>query len=492
MKQLSRALRCLGLVTCLALLGPNLARADLKSDIESALADKLLRRATVGIKIVRLGNASTDVQVLYSHDAATPLIPASNLKLLTTSAALDRLGPDFKFRTLLLYSAEGDLALIGDGDPTLGDSELLKKTGWTVTTLFEQWAQQLKRNNITSVRSLLIDDSIYDENFVHPHWPADQLHKRYEAGVGGLNLNANCVDFTVQPNGVGQTVSYAIDPSTQYVNVRNTCVGGNENAVWLSRSSGGNDIILRGQTRGASLASVTIHDPSMFAGTVLAETLAHSGVQMSGTVVRDRTVRQQMTAPGARRWATVAIHETPLPAVLARTNKDSMNLYAESLCKRVGFAASGSSGSWENGTAAVGAYLRDVGVNPEEFKLDDGCGLSKENAISANAFTQVLVRDFYGKNRDVFLASLSVAGIDGTLEDRFRGTDLKGRVLGKSGYVNGVRSLSGFLRTADNQWYAFSILMNKAAEHPGVKLLQERIIQSLDSHAGAALAGQAP
>lgn len=489
--------RCLPLLlAALAVCAAPPARAGLPEDVDKVLDDKLLRRAAVGIEVVRLGDGPHDAQTVFSHESRIPLIPASNLKLVTTSAALEKLGHDFRFRTMLLLSNEGDLVLLGDGDPNFGDAEYLKKVGWDVTTVFEHWADQLRQRNVTGVRNVLVDDSVFDETFVHPRWPDDQIHMRYEAGVGGMNLNANCVDFTIRPNGFGELVEYSINPPTAFVNVRNTCVRGNENAVWLSRIAGQNEIVLRGQTRGSGpvLGSVTIHDPPMFAATVLAETLRRKGLAVSGQVLRDRTVRQQVQqqANGSpARFAPVAIHETPLTTVLGRTNKDSMNMYAESLCKRLGFAATGAPGSWENGTAAVGAYLKEIGVGEEEFRLDDGCGLSKENLISARAITKVLIRDFHGKAREPFVSSLAVAGVDGTLEDRFRGeyADLRGRVFGKSGYVNGVRSLSGYLQGKDQRWYAFSILMNKVSAAAQVKVLQEQILKAVDTHATAA--GQA-
>jgi D-alanyl-D-alanine carboxypeptidase/D-alanyl-D-alanine-endopeptidase (penicillin-binding protein 4) len=179
-------------------------------------------------------------------------------------------------------------------------------------------------------------------------------------------------------------------------------------------------------------------------------------------------------------WQALAVHETPIAQALARANKDSVNLYAECLAKRLGFAATGQSGSWENGTAAVGAFLKKAGVAETEFKLDDGCGLSKQNRISPNAIVRVLMYDYFSPNRQAFLSSLSIAGSDGTLEHRFANTDLRGRVFGKSGFVKGVSSLSGYLMARDGNWYAFSILMNGIPElsNSGVKVLQEGIVSA--------------
>src|SRR5216110_3145072 len=124
------------------------ARADLNGDIRSILQDKILAKAEVGIEIVRLTPEKPGEKspVLFRHNSDIPLIPASNLKLLTTSAALEKLGPNFRFRTMLARRGE-DVILIGDGDPTFGDAELLKKVGWDVDTVFKNWSETLKKQN---------------------------------------------------------------------------------------------------------------------------------------------------------------------------------------------------------------------------------------------------------------------------------------------------------------------------------------------------------
>jgi D-alanyl-D-alanine carboxypeptidase/D-alanyl-D-alanine-endopeptidase (penicillin-binding protein 4) len=474
------------------MLAPTAARADLAADVETLLGDKSLKKAVVGVEIIRLGAQPSDDKSVYQRGAQTPLIPASNCKLLTTSAALEKLGAEFKFRTQLVAS-EPDLAIIGAGDPTFGDGEFLKDLGWTVTTVYENWADQLQKRGITTVRDVIVDDSVFDENFAHANWPPDQLHKRYVAEVAGLNLNANVLEFAVQPTSFGQIVNYATIPPTQYVSVQNTCVTGDRNAIWLSRESGTNQIVLKGMTptRAQTPVAVTIHDPAMYAGTVFAEVLKRKGITLTGTVKRDRTIAAQQKQGGpAGRWRTLAIHETPIGTVIARANKDSVNLYAESLCKRLGHEVSGQPGSWENGTAAVEAFIKSAGVEPAQFQLDDGCGLSKQNAVSADAFAKVLSHNFHSPNWEAFRATLAVSGTDGTLQDRFRGTDLKGRVFAKSGYVAGVSSLSGYVRTRDNQWFAFSFLINKVAGIADAKLVQEKIVRAIDSHAATLAVGQ--
>ena len=461
--------------------------ADLQTDLAVVLQDKLLTKAAVGIEIAELGPEPADDRVLYTRAAQSPLMPASNMKLLTTSAALALLGPDFRFRTYLVQRAD-DLVLVGDGDPSFGDAELLKKAGWDATTVFQNWAQQLSKAAIVRFRDVLVDDSVFDETFVHPDWPPEQEQSRYMAQAAGMSLNANCIDFYLQPNGLGRVVTYRTDPPTSFVKVQNTCVSGGPNAVWLSRQRGGNQITLRGScpARSKGPVSVTIHDPPMYAATVLAETLAAGGIRIDGKVARDRTVRATLIHGQPEPGITVlAAHETPLALVITRANKDSMNLYAESLLQRVGFAATAQSGSWDNGAAALLAFLKKLGLPPDECRVADGCGLSRQNALSAHAIIQVLSYDFHSKHRMAFINSLAVGGEDGTLDSRFKQPDLRGKVYAKTGYIANVSALSGYLKISDDQWYAFSILMNglPAGQNARAKSLQDDIVKAIYANA---------
>lgn len=450
------------------------ARGDLRSDIDALLAQKALTRAQVGVQVIRLGQAPTGSAVVYARNADRPLIPASNMKLLTTSSALDALGGDFRFRTLL-YQRGDDLVIVGDGDPTFGDAELLRPHGWGVTTTFERWAALLKARGILSIGDVVVDDGAFDDVFTHPNWAAEDLHKRYGAQVAAVNLNANCLDLYLTPGGRGTVVSYRLEPPTGYAAISNTCVSGAKSAVWLTRKPGANEVILRGEINAANPApiSVTVHDPAMYFGTVLAETLRATGIRVGGNVVRQR---------GAELSSAVllAAHETPIEVVIRRANKDSVNLYAEALLKRLGRAYSGQPGSWANGAEAVTAYLAAAGVGSGEFAIDDGSGLSGRNRISANALTRVLMADFYGPNREMYLDSLAVGGTDGTLDKRFR-NGLRGRVYAKTGYISGVRALSGYLRARSGNWYAFSILMNGPLTGEA-RQIADRIVEAVDKH----------
>jgi D-alanyl-D-alanine carboxypeptidase/D-alanyl-D-alanine-endopeptidase (penicillin-binding protein 4) len=460
--------------------------ADLNQDINALLRDKTLARAAVGIQVTELGATVQSSRIIYQHKSDLPLIPASNLKLLTTSAALDRLGPDFKFRTQLVYH-DGNLILIGGGDPAFGDAELLTHVGWDVTTVYSNWARQLKQRNVGPVKAVLVDDSIFDEQVFHPSWPVDQRLKDYEAEVSGMVLNTNCLNIFLRPGSAGQPVGVQLDPPTRFVKIENQCLTG-DGEPWLSHPEGSNEMTLRGK---ASIANevpiqITIHDGSMYAGTVLAETLSANGIPCPGDVRRDRTCAEQMhkaIAAGDKSWELLAVHETPLLQAITRANRDSKNIYAECLCKRMGAEASGNSGSWKNGSEATTAFLKKIGVDSSQFKLDDGSGLSKENRVTAGVISAVLCHNYFSPNSKMFTDSLAVAGSEGTLKNRFAGSPLRGRVLAKTGTVHGVSALSGYLYARNGKRYVFSILFNNDTAGTA-KGFEEKIVAAIDGVSG--------
>jgi D-alanyl-D-alanine carboxypeptidase/D-alanyl-D-alanine-endopeptidase (penicillin-binding protein 4) len=478
------------LATTLTLAASTLAAAQsasaqsLSARIDAALADKGVASNKMSVVVARLStNPGTAPEILYQRNGKTPLMPASNMKVLTSSAALAGLGRDFKFRTTLVLRDAGaglyDVVLIGDGDPTLGDPEFSQQNAANPTWLLDKWAAELAGRGIKQVRHVIVDDSVFDEDFLHDGWPSNQTDRDYVAQVGGANWAFNCIRvFVNQANG------YRLLPSTKYVAVANSVKTGDKSAIGLGRKPGTNQLVLSGTRRGSGgeiPLNVTIHDPGGYTATLLAEALARQGITSTGVTGKNRQMRQQFQkAPSA--FTVIGIHETPISAVLPRVNKDSANLYAEAIGKRLGHQmAGGQPGSWANAHTAVAAYLQSVGVDPSQFTLDDGCGLSRGNRISAELLVRVLAADFAGANRDVFLSSLAVGGQDGTLERRFTG-DLAGRVYGKTGYINSVSSLSGVLQAKNGHWYAFAVIFNELKGSVGsAKQAQDRVVAAIDT-----------
>ncbi len=462
----------------------NTAAADLTGDIKRALSDKLLTRARIGVEIVKLSDRADSCRIVFQQNPHLLLMPASNMKVLTTSAALHVLTPQFRFRTMLVRHGN-DLVLWGDGDPTLGDIELMDKIGWSQLAVFDDWADQLAKRNITSVANVVVDDSIFDTEFLHPRWAKHQFMSS-GAQVGGLNFNTNLIEFLIRERR-GGPATWTTRPATSYVHVlSDSCMAGQSNAVILAREPGTNDVQLKGTVEKACDVSLTIHDPPMYAGTVFTDLLKSRGIQVSGTTLRDGSTRQQYAkadpATKAQQWQVLCIFETPLPTAINRCNKDSMNLYAEAFCKRLG--ATVGQGSWQNGTAVVGRFLKELGIPESDFRLDDGSGLSRENATTADAMVRVLMHNYFSSSKSAFLDSLPIGGVDGTLRKRFTGS-LRGRVFAKTGFIANVSALSGYLKTRAGDWYAFSILMNDIPDlsNSSIKPLQDDIVEALDKAA---------
>jgi D-alanyl-D-alanine carboxypeptidase/D-alanyl-D-alanine-endopeptidase (penicillin-binding protein 4) len=279
--------------------------------------------------------------------------------------------------------------------------------------------------------------------------------------------------------------------------VNNTLRRGAKNAVDLTRAEGGNAIILRGQTnaREQGPLQVTVDDPTAWFGTVFAETLRDAGIDC-GEAVTDRSIRSQWnarqpvdqyTVPDPAGWRLLAVHETALPPVLARTNKDSINLYAEALAKRAAFAATGEPGSWSAAEEAARDFLARIGSEAQSIRLEDGSGMSREDRVTAEVLCDVLVAMHHGDAAELYRDSLSEAGEDGTLARRFREKgrqDLHGRVFAKTGYIDGVSTFSGYLHGRDGKWYAFSILVNDSREVWKAQQLQEAVVVALDRSLG--------
>jgi D-alanyl-D-alanine carboxypeptidase/D-alanyl-D-alanine-endopeptidase (penicillin-binding protein 4) len=439
------------------------------SSLEARLNDLLnnpqLKSASVSLDIVEVtpvapGGAGGGAKPLFSHNRTTPLGPASNCKLLTTAAAFDRYGPKAAFKTQL-YQLGDDLILLGGGDPALGDAKLAASRNESSTAPFEQWADLLKQRGISRYRNLLVDDRVFDHQFTHPNWPADQRLDWYSAPIAGLNFNANCLDWT--PKLTPKGIAVEITPDTSYVDITIKATRGKETRVSLLRPANSAKFELRGTLAASATSpySVPIDDPSLWTATILRDTLARAGIISTGQVAR---IDQAATLTGA---SLLASHDTPILDVISRANTNSLNMMAEALCKRLGYDASKGKepGSWSNGTAAVESFVASLGVNPAEFTLDDGSGLSNKNRVSSRAFTTVLAHVAARPDGPLFINTLAVPGEDGTLQHRFKGLSVADHIHAKTGHISGVSTLSGYILMGDSpaagRIFAFSILCNK-------------------------------
>lgn len=496
-------------ITAVVLLGLTCGlRADETAAVAQIIQAAGLKTTTVAVYARDLTDDRTIVSILPDE----AMIPASNMKLVTTAAALDLLGPDFVFRTTLQRvdrsdetppdraGAKVDLLIRGDGDPAFGDPVLLKQDQLNVEDLLSWWVQGVREAGITHVEHLIVDDRVFDRTFVHETWPKDQLNNWWCAPVAGINFYDNTLDVVPEPTTAGQAPRVRLIPEAPFLTTTNRATTSNADTFWISRKPGTNDLTFWGKVKSSRSVAipVTVHDPPILFAQVLSHRLALAGVRVEAI----RRLDLEDPTPNGRVLRTV---QSPLPTVLARCNQDSQNLFAEALLKRVGYAFTGAPGSWDNGSAAVRQAIRNrLGPRAVAIKTADGSGMSRENQVTARALVELL-ESMHNDTRlwPVYRDSLAQGGESGTLERRF-GADagrsnapvVTGTVYGKSGYLNGVSGLSGYLvlpypddALTPGRVIAFSILCNgfkPPLANYHMKAVQDQIVRHLDARFAAA------
>lgn len=441
-------------------------------------------------------------RVLGAANEEDSFIPASNMKLFSSGAALAVLGPDFEFQTKLLLERPEDraaaaaaglpshqglegthrLIVKADGDPALGDPELLAQMGLTAEQLLDVWVNAVRDSGIAEFHELIIDDRVFDHELVHPTWPTEQLNRWYCAPVSALNFHTNIVNVFAKPGSTGQPPIVTIEPRPRSLRLTNraTTVSKGRQTVWAGRRIGTNEMTLFGDVRYVSQPiPVTIDDPADFFGELLTDALRDAGITIKS--VRRATDEEVVDAG-------LVLHtiRTPLATVLERTNRDSHNLYAEALLKRVAHELTSSPGSWINGSASLRMTVQPkLSLSPASaLQIADGSGMSRENRV-----TPLVIAEWLGAmaNDDAyrapFIESLATPG-DGTLRKRFLDFELNNQLHAKSGYLTGVSALSGYLvDPITGKQVIFSCLINnKPTGVPGtaVNRFYEEVMQIAD------------
>ncbi len=427
------------------------AAAQLAKQIDSIINQPSQKTVEYAIQIVRADSG----KIIYAKNAGVPMIPASNMKIITTAAALQYLGPDFVYQTVV--GLKGDtLVIIGSGDPLLGDRVTDAKYTRQPDWLFRDIAQALKSNDVSSVNDIIVDTTVFDDQRTHPSWPAGELNRWYACETSGLNYNANCIDVLVSNN--SGSIDIAVNSPNRFVKIINqvTPITQGRSAVGCYRTEKINTIILRGRCeKRQGPFAVAIERPAVFLAFLLTEYIRRQDIEVSGNVI------EKASAPGTD-FKVLTVHNTMLSDCLKRANKDSFGLAAESLLKTIAASQnSNKNGSWQMAQELVSDYLISLRIPPGHFVIDDGSGLSRNNKLSASAINRVLLDQYKGDNWQIYRDSLAIGGLDGTIRRYFKEPPYKGNIRGKTGYINSVKSFSGVC-SVDGKDYLFSILTNKA------------------------------
>jgi len=451
--------------------------------IQAILERPAAQRASWGVLIAD----SSGGEPLFEYNAQKLFVPASNAKLYASALALARLGPDAVFETRLLAQGpveggvlKGDLALVGGGDPNLSARHLPyhPKLEFRKDLLepMRELARQLAAGGVRVIEGDVVGDaSRYVWDPYPPGWSLEDVSWGYGAPVSALAFNDNKVKVRIRPgSGPNAPAQLKIEPPLDYFNVRNLTrtastrfvarrldlrvhPGQRRLDVWgqISQRSPGRDM------------EVAVDDPAVFAALALRQALIDEGVEVRGgargryleTYAVDdlKALSSPAVEPAGRELAKR--QSAPLSQILQALNKDSHNLHAEMLLREVGYQRR-NVGSVEAGVEEMRDFLKEVGLTPWEFYIEDGSGLSRKNLVSPEGTVKLLRAMGASENREVWLDALPVAGEDGTLDWRFSKTVAKGRIRAKTGTLSHVTALAGYATTLDGRELAFAVFVN--------------------------------
>ena len=431
---------------------PALAR-----DIDAIVTQAALDRGYWAVLVKSLKSDET----LYALNARKLMMPASNMKIVTLASAVVRLGWDYTYETQILGvgaidggKLDGDLLVVGSGDPSLVAADGMS------SRVFDEWAAQLKAVGVRTILGRVVgDDNAFDDEALGFGWSWDDLPDDYAAGVSALQYNENAARVTIRPGGAaGDSASIDLTPEGTGLVIDNALKTGGVDtpaSIAARRLPGSSRLELRGSIPlGATpvTRAVSVDNPTLFAVTALRDALIARGIDVRGPAVDiDHVAHPPKRSDGV---ALVTYRSPPLAALAVRLMKASQNLYAETLLKTLGASAA-------DARAAVQATLQAWGIPADALIQRDGSGLSRYDYVTADALVAILTHvDRDEKLRGPYEASLPVAGRDGTLANRMKGTAAEGNARAKTGSMSNVRALSGYVTSADGEPLVFSILAN--------------------------------
>ena len=433
----------------------------LRHDIDAILGNPILQHGFWGVVIKPVDAASGD-EAWYSVNANKLMMPSSSLKVVTLAVAAEKLGWDFRYETKVYAVGairggvfHGDLVVAGSGDPSLDDWDGI------ATRLWSDWAAKLKAAGITAIDGRIIgDDNAFEDEGLGSGWAWDDIPTGFAAPVSALQFNEGNVQVRMAPgDAVGDRAIATLSPDTSGLTLSNFVVTGpatSASTVTRLRLPGSARLELRGSLalRGRPFAlNASVDNPTLYYVRALRAALIADGVAVSGPAVDI----DDIPSPPRRQGLTPIItsQSDPLSMLATTMMKLSQNQYAEALLKTIGM------GTTEGGRTAVKETLTSWGIDPAGAVLADGSGLSRYNYVTPETMVAVLVHvDRSEKLRAMYESTLPIAGRDGTLEQRMRGTPAEGRALAKTGSMTAARSVAGYVRTADGRLVAFAIMAN--------------------------------
>ncbi len=447
----------------------------LRADLGELFADPDFANAFWGVRVERLNG-----RVLYDQNGCKEFVPASNMKLYTTAAALELLGPDFTYETRLEAVGtinaqgllEGDLVIVGSGDPSFGSWHL--KGGGDSRELLRSWAEQVKAAGITGIQGDIIGDGrCFTDEYYSDTWEYGDLPYWYATGSSGLAIEENCFRFRSAPGpNVGDKAILTLIPETDYITVVNDTVttesGASTNLDIVWRNPESNTVRFARQIaidKKPFEQRGSVWDGPRYTAFLFREALERGGTSVSGEALNILSLgdpgRIDNTA-ASRRRVIATYTSPPLKELIAIVNKPSHNFFADQILRTLGMKYRGR-GSFAAGAEVIQDWLGTIGApEPGALRMSDGSGLARRNIVQPGQ-TCALLRHMYQEEslRQVFYDSLPIAGVDGTIRGRMRGTAAEGNVHAKTGFITRARALSGYVTDAGGQILVFSMMANQ-------------------------------
>ena len=457
------------IIWIVAALSPLSAQKTLDQKITSLMNDSLLRGASMGLYVADMKSGNK----IAGFDEDRMLIPASTFKILSTAAALEHLGPDFKFKTELIIQGtidegtlKGNVVLKGYGDPTLGSKAF--KENPTLLILQNKWIQTLKSKGIRRIEgNVIVDGSYFGLAPEQPTWSWMDLGNYYASGSWGFNINDNLYEISFRQSSILQEIPPVIKiepavPDLLLVNEIITTGAGTGDNAYIYGGPFQDKRFIRGTIpagKGVFTIKGSLPDPEKFMAFHFHKTLTESGIEVSGKPFTHRDLSAaDLTTDN--KVVLLTIESPPLSRLVEVANKESNNLICEVLLKELAIRLKGGKYLYQ-GPDVIREWIRKMGISDKEFFIEDGSGLSSRNGVSSKAMTELMLALRKKSYFPHLETSLAQAGKDGTLRNTFLGLPSKARVIAKSGSLGRVRCYTGYITTQTGKELAFTVMFNQ-------------------------------
>ncbi len=419
--------------------------------------DKELRHASIGFCVMKASDSSP----LAEYNSETALVPASTLKVITTSAALGLLGPAYRFETRIGYTGsfdagtgviDGDLIIFGSGDPSLQSEHFYPKT----ESLTDAWAKTLKQKGVRSITGAVVGYAGSYPRQVPDQWIWGDIGNYFGAVPCALNFMDN--KFVIRLSGgenghVSKVLS--VSPVYKHRNISITAsvaAKGNSDQAYVYGDPFGWEKHIKGNIpvkRNPFEIEAALPDPALLCAETLNQSLKTLGI------VCGKNARSDYSAKAPDITSLYSHYSQPLSKLIYHTNQTSDNLYCESMLRTLG------KGDIQAGIDAVTAFWKSRGLNTDEAFMTDGSGLSRASSLTPHFQTALLCKIYRDSNNyKIINASLPAAGLQGSMASVGRGSFLQNNLRAKTGYLTRVRAYCGYVKTKRGEDLAFSIIFN--------------------------------